>query len=80
MATFTVTHRLEINYYSRDYKSKCCETSAPVRGLEEGLAMYEEAIKKPCIDKPNRPARVHLWEYAWDSSGKCTPVTIRKNY
>lgn len=76
----TVKYRIEINYYSRDYKNKCCETSGPVYTLEQGLAQYEEAIKEPCIDKPNRPARVHLWEYAWDASGKLAPVTICKNY
>lgn len=80
MNNFPVKYRLEIDYYSRYYENKCCESSLPVYELEKGLQLYEEATKEHCIDKPNTPVRVHLWEYAWDTSGKLAPVTICKNY
>lgn len=78
-----VKYRLEVNYYSRDYEHKCCETSAPVYNLEDGIKEYLKEIQERCIDDKTKPARVHLWEYTWSGepwASELIPATIAKNY
>lgn len=75
-----VRYRLEVNFYAEEYEDKAMETSSPIHTKKEGLAEYLKAIHENCIDKPQQPARVHLWKYNWDSAGKNHPVTICKNY
>lgn len=78
-----IKYRLDIDYYSKDYDNKCCDTSSPIYTLSEGVNKYLEAIKETCIDDITKPARVHLWEYAWSGEpwkSDLIQITIAKNY
>lgn len=77
----TVRYRLDVNYLTRDYEDWALETSAPIYTKQEGIAEYNKAVTEiVCVDDETKPARVHLWKYAWNESGRCTPITILKNY
>ncbi len=58
-----VIYRLEIDYYSKEYDDRACQTSTPIYSLEEGLKAYHEAIKEKCIDDNTKCARAELWKY-----------------
>lgn len=78
-------YRLEVNYYSKDYDNRCCETSSPIYTLADGWKEYKKAIKEKCIDNPGLPARVHLWKYDLDAFGSDgwyhgDELTIARNY
>lgn len=74
-------YRLEIDYLSKDYPEWALSTSSPIYTKKDGLRQYMQAIKtETCADDETRPARVHLWKYAWNERGQCCPVTIAKNY
>lgn len=77
----TVKYRLEVNYYSKDYDDRCCETSSPIYTFEQGLEEYAAEIKRDCkcFDDETIPARVHLWKYNY-SGDELDPITIAKNY
>jgi len=74
-----VKYRLDVDYLSKEYDDRMCETSSPIYTLEDGITKYQKAISEKCIDDSTRPARVHLWEYRY-TSGKFDPITIAKNY
>ena len=75
-----VLYRLEVNYLSQDYEDRALETSSPIYSKREGLQEYRKALSEKCVDMIERPARVHLWKYAYDAAGRLAPVTIAKNY
>ena len=58
-----VQYRLDVDYLSREYEDRMCETSSPIYTLEDGIAKYQTAITKKCIDDHAIAARVHLWKY-----------------
>lgn len=74
-----VKYRLEINYLSKDRDDAAVETSSPIYTLDEGMTEYVKALSEKCVDDKRKPARVHLWEYAYKGR-KLTPITIAKNY
>ena len=74
-----VKYRLDVDYLSREYEDRMCETSSPIYTLEDGIAKYQTAITKKCIDDHAITARVHLWKYHY-TNGEFDPITIAKNY
>lgn len=74
-----VKYRLDVDYLSKEYDDRMCETSSPIYTLEDGITKYQKAISEKCIDDSTRPARVHLWKYHY-TNGEFDPITIAKNY
>ena len=61
-----ITHRVEINYLSKEYDDKALFTSSPYRDITEAVTAYNEALALKCVDKKNKPVRVDLLEYKSD--------------
>lgn len=76
-----VRYRLEVDFYSRDYKNKALCESSPIYTLKEGKQAYKQVIEnEKCLDNPSLPVRAHQWKYSWNDQGECIPITIMKNY
>ena len=76
-----IRYRLEVDYLSRDYYDRACQTSSPIYTKQEGVKQYLKAIQNRCIDNPDVPARCHLWKYCgWHDDNNPRMLTIMKNY
>ena len=81
-----VKYRVEINYLSRDYDTRALEISSPAYTLEDAFRKYFAACAEKCADDPEKPARVHLWEYHYTrdpetySGWRLAPKTLAKNF
>ena len=65
--TYTRNFRVDVNYYSIDYDDKMLETSTAYNDPNEAYNAYEAAKLEKCIDDPEKPARVNLTVYVWET-------------